>query len=57
MSVSSPGGLYGSSAGSTGDNGWVSSMGPAYSATEELIEQQIRLQLEHGHLVVICQNH
>ena len=35
MSVSSPGGLYGSSAGSTGDAGWVSSMGPAYSATEE----------------------
>ena len=35
MSVSSPGGLYGSSAGSTGNAGWVSSMGPAYSATEE----------------------
>ena len=35
MSVSSPGGLYGSSAGSTGDAGWVSSMGPAYNATEE----------------------
>ena len=35
MSVSSPGGLYGSSAGSTGDNGWVSSMSPAYNATEE----------------------
>ena len=35
MSVSSPGGLYGSSAGSTGDAGWVSSMGPSYNATEE----------------------
>ena len=35
MSVSSPGGLYGSSAGSTGDAGWVSSIGPAYNATEE----------------------
>ena len=35
MSVSSPGGLYGSSAGSTGDAGWVSSMGPVYNATEE----------------------
>jgi len=35
MSVSSPGGLYGSSAGSTGDAGWVSSMSPSYNATEE----------------------
>ena len=35
MSVSSPGGLYGSAAGSTGDAGWVSSMSPAYNATEE----------------------
>ena len=35
MSVSSPGGLYGSSAGSTGDAGWVSSMSPNYNATEE----------------------
>ena len=35
MSVSTPGGLYGSSAGSTGDAGWVSSMGPALNATEE----------------------
>ena len=35
MSVYSPGGLYGSSAGSTGDAGWVSSMSPNYNATEE----------------------
>ena len=35
MSESSPGGLYGSAAGSTGDAGWVSSMTPNYNKTEE----------------------
>ena len=35
IGVSSPGGLYGISAGATGDAGWISSLGPGFNQTQE----------------------
>ena len=35
IGITSPGGLYGSAAGSTGDAGWLSSMTPTYNAAAE----------------------
>ena len=35
IGITSPGGLYGSSAGATGDAGWISSMSPTYNKTAE----------------------
>ena len=35
IGVSSPGGLYGIAAGSTGDAGWISSLSPSYNGTQE----------------------